>query len=240
MKKTRKWIAAILALCLLGLTISAAADTLKRGSKGDDVKRVQTWLIDLGYLDDVADGAFGRKTEAAVKAFQKTIGAKQDGRLTDEQQDRLLILWGDVTGIMEGDGLSPEELREIYPDGCCRTGDNAGEAEYCWRHQESGYLTQLLTLPGLPDKAVEMLADRAVNLWTAQIYALYSEWAKTSPKVAKEQRNSFEDALAEVVPDLNEAYGPGTPAAQRALAFWLEGVCVDRCFDLHTAEGNGY
>lgn len=240
MKNAKRWMAAFLALCLLSLTCAALADTLKKGSKGDEVQQIQTWLIDLGYLNDVADGAFGKKTEAAVKAFQKTIGAKQDGKLTDDQQTQLLLLWGDVTGIMEGDGLSPEELREMYPDGCCRTGDNPGEADYCWRHQESGYLIQLLTLPGLPDKAVQTLADRAVNLWTAQVYDLYNEWAKTNPTVAKEQRESFEDAMAEVVPDLNDYYGTGSAAARRELAFWLEGVCVDRCFDLHTAEGNGY
>ena len=47
--------------------------TLKRGSKGDQVKQVQILLgID-------ADGIFGRKTEAAVKAFQAANGLKVDG-----------------------------------------------------------------------------------------------------------------------------------------------------------------
>ena len=47
--------------------------TLKRGSRGDEVKQVQTLLgID-------ADGIFGKKTEAAVKAFQAANGLKVDG-----------------------------------------------------------------------------------------------------------------------------------------------------------------
>ena len=47
--------------------------TLKRGSRGDEVKQVQTLLgID-------ADGLFGKKTEAAVKAFQAANGLKVDG-----------------------------------------------------------------------------------------------------------------------------------------------------------------
>ena len=47
--------------------------TLKRGSKGNEVVQVQTLLgID-------ADGIFGKKTEAAVRAFQAANGLKVDG-----------------------------------------------------------------------------------------------------------------------------------------------------------------
>ena len=55
--------------------------TIKRGSTGPYVVECQTDLIRLGY--DVgpagADGKFGAKTEAAVKAFQKDHGLKADG-----------------------------------------------------------------------------------------------------------------------------------------------------------------
>lgn len=45
--------------------------TLKKGCKGDDVKALQTFLNLKGFNCGVADGIFGAKTEAAVKAFQK-------------------------------------------------------------------------------------------------------------------------------------------------------------------------
>ena len=122
MRTIRRRAAALLALCLLILPLAGSAATLKKGSKGDAVQEVQTWLIDLGYLKDKADGAFGRKTEAAVKAFQKTIGAKQTGRLTEEQQTRLLVLWGDVTGAMEGDGQGMRNLRRSIPPAAAGTG----------------------------------------------------------------------------------------------------------------------
>ena len=55
--------------------------TLKKGSKGDTVKALQKQLMALGY--DVgkkgADGDFGTDTLAAVKAFQKANGLKDDG-----------------------------------------------------------------------------------------------------------------------------------------------------------------
>ena len=55
--------------------------TIKKGSTGPDVVECQQDLIYLGYdLSPYgADGKFGAKTEAAVKAFQGSVGLKQDG-----------------------------------------------------------------------------------------------------------------------------------------------------------------
>ncbi len=237
MKRIKHWIAALTVLCLLAVPLTALTETLKRNSSGEAVAEVQQWLIDLGYLNDVADGKFGRKTETAVKAFQKTIGVRQDGRLTDNQREQLMFLYFDVTSAMEGDGPDPEELKETYPDGCSRTGDEAGQVDYCWRHQEAGRLTAIMLKPGLPDKATAQVASRAVDLWLNNIYALYDEWGETSD-IAFDQLDLFEEAWAEVETDLSSAIGPGSASALKEMAFWLEGCCTDRCFDLHTAEPN--
>ena len=55
--------------------------TVKRGCKGGAVRRLQTWLCDLGYALGVcgADGDFGVATDAAVRAFQETQGLTVDG-----------------------------------------------------------------------------------------------------------------------------------------------------------------
>lgn len=52
---------------------------LRRGSRGMAVVRLQTILAQLGYAPGKADGIFGAKTEAAVRAFQKTEGLAADG-----------------------------------------------------------------------------------------------------------------------------------------------------------------
>lgn len=52
--------------------------TIKLGCKGGAVRRLQTWLSDLGYSISV-DGNFGAKTEAAVKQFQTDHGLEADG-----------------------------------------------------------------------------------------------------------------------------------------------------------------
>ena len=55
--------------------------TLCRGDRGEWVKTMQEALIEKGY--DLgqwgADGAFGKQTEKAVKAFQKASGLTEDG-----------------------------------------------------------------------------------------------------------------------------------------------------------------
>ena len=56
-----------------------AARTLKKGSTGEDVKKLQQALIDLGYLDDTADGTYGAKTQDAVTLFQAVNGLDADG-----------------------------------------------------------------------------------------------------------------------------------------------------------------
>ncbi len=55
--------------------------TLKKGSKGTDVKALQEFLLQLGYSLPKygADGDFGRETETALKRFQAKAGITQDG-----------------------------------------------------------------------------------------------------------------------------------------------------------------
>ena len=59
---------------------------LKDGSRGDDVVALQTRLIELGYLDDDADGIFGPNTEGAVRAARVAAGLAESGVADDEMQ----------------------------------------------------------------------------------------------------------------------------------------------------------
>ena len=49
----------------------------------DEVLRMQKRLIELGYLTGKADGDFGPKTGAALKAFQQAAGLQADGIATE-------------------------------------------------------------------------------------------------------------------------------------------------------------
>ena len=56
-----------------------AEPTLKKGSKGQAVKDLQEALKALGFDVGAVDGVFGKKTEDAVKAFQKLQEIDADG-----------------------------------------------------------------------------------------------------------------------------------------------------------------
>lgn len=82
MKKKKKMIAMVLILCLL---ISFAYFTMttqalsKMGSKGSEVRNIQTKLKTWGYYSGSVDGIYGAKTKAAVEQFQRKNGLTADG-----------------------------------------------------------------------------------------------------------------------------------------------------------------
>jgi peptidoglycan hydrolase-like protein with peptidoglycan-binding domain len=79
----KKCVTVILVIILLFIFVSPqiamAAPAMRQGSKGNDVVEMQKRLIELGYLNDRADGSFGPLTLKAVKDFQKANGLVADG-----------------------------------------------------------------------------------------------------------------------------------------------------------------
>ena len=73
------------------LDLSSISETLKLGSVGDDVKKVQQALSDLGYdLGEFGvDGKIGSKTLAAIKAFQEANKLTVDGLIGPETRSAL-------------------------------------------------------------------------------------------------------------------------------------------------------
>ncbi len=57
---------------------SGPGPLLRLGSRGEDVRRLQTALVQRGYALSV-DGDFGAKTEGAVRDFQRNHGLNADG-----------------------------------------------------------------------------------------------------------------------------------------------------------------
>ena len=53
--------------------------TIRKGDKGDSVRELQQALNELGYDCGTADGVYGTRTVAAVKAFQQDNGLTPDG-----------------------------------------------------------------------------------------------------------------------------------------------------------------
>jgi len=90
---------------------------LKNGSKGDDVKKLQE------KLGVEAIGTFGPKTEAAVKAWQKANGLKDDGIVGDATWSKLFGETAPAVPVVKeeviipsGGPLNIEKLKGHIPD----------------------------------------------------------------------------------------------------------------------------
>ena len=94
----------VMVLVLSCVTLSGAEQykTLRKGSRGEEVRKLQTELKNQGFYTGKVDGIYGNLTVKAVKAFQKKYGLKQDGVAGPKTQKKLYEL------AAEGDGGEPE------------------------------------------------------------------------------------------------------------------------------------
>ena len=110
--------------------------TLRRGDRGDAVRRMQQLLADQGYLGaGGADGSFGPGTESAVQAFQAAEGLTADGVGWPQTQQRLEHEFGDWETVTPTTDFSAglrrrtcvkcgyAETEEVYPAPMYRRGD---------------------------------------------------------------------------------------------------------------------
>ena len=86
----------MLLLALVCLTVGASAlaeekerETIALGSKGELVVRVQQRLMDLGFYAYKPTGSYQAVTRRAAMAYERAANARQDGRLTPQEQDEL-------------------------------------------------------------------------------------------------------------------------------------------------------
>lgn len=73
----------VVALFFACISISVNDDSVstlsKLGSRGNEVRRIQTKLKELGYYRGSVDGIYGVATQKAVRSFQKNCGITADG-----------------------------------------------------------------------------------------------------------------------------------------------------------------
>ncbi len=84
--------------------------TLYVGDRGDEVKKLQRRLTELGYLDDTIDGIYGQNTKKAVERFQYYNNLKVDGIAGKATQATLYESTAVVTAppnITRGPALTP-------------------------------------------------------------------------------------------------------------------------------------
>ena len=196
-----------LAVCLCGI----ACAELKKGSKGDEVKDMQQKLIDLGVLTGTADGAFGKKTEAAVKKLQKYWGLKQTGVMTCAHNESAEYGYDYCYRHDEG-----KALRDLLNPA---SGETAPEG------------LQKVILKRMKEYWLEQIG---------LTYDEWAESLEPDQQItAQEQKDLFEQSWAEMEAELVKTGGGEDKLQTLTLqAQWLELSGIEVCFDLHGAEPN--
>lgn len=112
--------ATCLALTMAFTPVNAsAAALLKKGSRGTEVKTVQTTLQELGFFTyPKTTGYYGKITEDAVKRFQKVNGLKADGVIGKKTRSILLEDTVEIkTAPTYGDLDWFSEVRDLWDRG---------------------------------------------------------------------------------------------------------------------------
>lgn len=101
--------------------------TIRKGDKGPTVKYAQQLLLDRGYRLPKygADGDYGSETVAAVKAFQKDWGLKQDGIIGPKTWEKLRS-----TPEAPEKQAEKEKLYKVTVKGCTRAVADEIQAKY--------------------------------------------------------------------------------------------------------------
>jgi N-acetylmuramoyl-L-alanine amidase len=120
----KKLVLSLLVVCILffsSITLYAGfnnstsvveAVTLSWGSRGDNVRTMQTKLKEWGYYDGAVDGIFGSLTYQAVRDFQRRNGLQVDGVVGPATQRALGVNFG--AAATPDPAPSPQAPQENY------------------------------------------------------------------------------------------------------------------------------
>lgn len=89
---------------------------LQKGSKGDEVIKLQNRLNELGYSVGRADGDFGNKTKTAIEQFQKDNGLEVTGIADAKTQELLFsdkVIKGTVSSADSNTSSNSDQVKAI-------------------------------------------------------------------------------------------------------------------------------
>ena len=160
-----------------------AQGILTVGAKGEEVKKLQQRLKDLGYLSSKVDGQYGGGTKRAVIAFQRRNGLATDGTAGQETQAKLYaedavpapteektdVLYGDIPMLVNKENTVDEFFT---PDDLVLVTDIIGKDLATVKYKKTrGVKTAVEALKAMLEAAKE---DGIGKKW--QIAAGYRSW----------------------------------------------------------------
>lgn len=164
-------LAATVLLC--ALAPATRADSLRRGSEGDQVITLQKKLKNWGYYTGSVDGIFGSETEEAVRYFQRKNGLAVDGVVGPDTARALgMTLTGGSAQASGGSSGTNSSSGDLYLLARCVYGEARGEpykgqvavaAVILNRTKNSGFPSSIAGVIYQPG-AFSVVADGQINL----------------------------------------------------------------------------
>mgnify|MGYP004462838709 FL=1 len=199
--------------------------TLKKNFTGEDVKQLQQALIDLGYLNDAADGTFGTNTQEAVIRFQAVNGLNADGLAGAKTQELLY----------SGSALSADQAPKpdflVLVNRQHKLGKNDAPTDLVTiesvlssdivKVKYSGTKADRTATEALEQMLSAAIADGLSNFQISSAYRTYSEQQKlVDNSVAKYQKNNPDWSRDRCLSATYNTVAPaGTSEHQTGLAF---------------------
>lgn len=217
--------------------------TLYRGMKKcDEVVELQRMLIDLKFLNDKADGIFGKKTEQAVKDYQKWARFEVTGVAYPQTRNAVGSSWEELMAPTAAPTPVPTpvptavptpvptEAPVEYPVCCTVTVDESGAEHiaYCELHDAIHQAAAQLLAEAKTDAAVANAWKIARSMWSAELDSLYDRWksAATSeelPQIASDQ------ALFLAMLNSQEGLMKNRGASQQAMDEKVAALLMEQC-----------
>ena len=196
----------------------AAARTLKVGSRGEDVKRLQENLNTLGYNTGKPDGIFGNGTKNAVIAFQRAKGLTADGIVGSGTQNAITRALNEKTAAANSNilkvGSKGAKVTQLQRN-LNSLGYNAGTPDGAFGTGTKNAVVSFQKTYGL---SADGVAGKATQDAIATTISRKSKGILSKGQVSNDVRNLQNDlkTLGYLASNADGAFGTGTEAAVKA------------------------
>lgn len=237
----------LISLLIIALTVSSAwaleypEGTLYRGIYGytEEIEFLQYQLFYAGYLgDDISevDGVFGKKTEAAVRQFQKDHGIDVTGIVCPNTQNALDDEWENMMEPQGGDNAYGEPYPYCYIE---HYANGTQSVVLCSGHMQIyADAADAVSLAGTTDEEIIEGLQAGITLWMEELNSLYQQWADLRPEYAQQitaHQEAFMDYYRAQLGIWNAHFGSPSMAALEKAMDMLAEHCSELCMILSGA-----
>ena len=179
------------------------------------------------------DGVFGKKTEAAVRQFQKEHGIEVTGIVCPNTQNALDAEWENMMEPQGGeDDPYPYCYMEYYANG-------TNSVVLCSRHmQVYAEASEAVNQAGQNDDQIIEGLQAANTFWMEELKSLYQKWEDLRPEYAQqitEHQEAFMDYYRAQLAVWNAHFGTPSMAALEKAMNMLAEHCTEVCIILSGA-----